>query len=70
MSREKPVDFVNQELSLWHQNIEESQAPILGTSALNCAHWPTDDFISSSDLPGSHQIGNECIYKNQHGECE
>lgn len=35
----------------------------------NCSHWPTDDFISSKDLPRSHQICNECICKNLEGDC-
>jgi hypothetical protein len=35
-----------------------------------CSQWPTDDFVSSEQLPRSYQICNECVAKNQHGACE
>lgn len=35
-----------------------------------CSQWPgVFDFISSVDLPGDYEICNECIVKNQVGEC-
>jgi hypothetical protein len=35
----------------------------------NCSQWPTDSYISSEQLPGDQTLCNECIVKNQHGEC-
>ena len=36
----------------------------------NCLFWPTEDYVSSNDLPGDQEICNECIVKNQLGKCE
>ena len=36
----------------------------------NCSHWPTEGFISCEELPRREMICNECVVKNQHGECE
>jgi hypothetical protein len=36
----------------------------------NCSQWPTDDFVSTNVLPGGHPICNECIVRNQSGECQ
>jgi hypothetical protein len=35
----------------------------------NCSQWPTADFVSSKELPGHDQICNECLVKQEHGEC-
>ena len=34
----------------------------------NCSQWPTEDFLSSTDLPAPAQLCNECVVKSQHGE--
>ena len=36
----------------------------------NCSQWPTDDFVSTKILPGGHSVCNECVVRNQRGECE
>jgi hypothetical protein len=37
----------------------------------NCSQWPTgSDYVFSADLPGDYAICNECIVKNQTGECK
>lgn len=36
----------------------------------NCSQWPTQDFVSTTNiLPGGHSVCNECIVRNQRGEC-
>jgi len=32
----------------------------------NCSQWPTEDFLSSTDLPASAQLCNECVVKSEH----
>ena len=36
----------------------------------NCSQWPTHSYISSEQLPRGQTICNECIVKNQHGDCK
>jgi ADP-glucose pyrophosphorylase len=35
----------------------------------DCSLWPTQDFVSTTDLPNS-LICNECAVKDHHDECE
>jgi hypothetical protein len=36
----------------------------------DCSHWPSEDFLSSNNLPDSAQLCNECVVKSQHDERE
>lgn len=36
----------------------------------NCSQWPTNSYISTPEPSRGQTIGNECIVKNQRGECE
>jgi hypothetical protein len=33
-----------------------------------CSQWPTEDFLSSKDLPKTALACNECVVKAKHGE--
>jgi len=37
----------------------------------NCSQWPSNNYISSEQLPDNQMtICNECIVKNQQGDCK